>query len=436
MKADINKTSSIKINEKKYIRILFLLCWTVYCTSYLGRLNYSSAMMLMIDGKILTASQAGFISMIYFFAYGAGQLVNGILGDRVSPRRMIFTGLAGSGIANVAMGICPYFYGMTIIWGINGYFQAMIWAPIIRIFADMLDERNKMNCCVNIVTSQLIGTLLSYILSAAVLTVCPWQGVFGAAALMLFVVALVWNTGFSVVCRHGEPQALAESTAEKSEQAGKDGKDEKDGKDGTNKKGDHLVLFSSAIPVILIPVIVHGMLKDGVTTWVPTFINTSFHVSASFSILLTTLLPVINLSGAYVARYIYRKSKERIILSIGFFFLTATAALVLLYIGSQWHPLLSVLILSVITASMMAVNTLAVNIYPLRFQKYGRVSSISGFLNAMAYLGTAVSTYSIGFLVQKYDWRITILTWLAVTALAGMICLAGCRREKNSQNAV
>ena len=131
-----NEIKQIKIYEKKYIRLLFGLCWMVYCTSYLGRLNYSSAMMLMINDNILTASQAGFISMIYFFAYGTGQLVNGILGDMINPKWMIFTGLAGSGIANIIMGICPYFYGMAFIWGINGYFQAMIWAPIIRIFAE------------------------------------------------------------------------------------------------------------------------------------------------------------------------------------------------------------------------------------------------------------------------------------------------------------
>lgn len=417
-----NKINHIKIYEKKYIRMLFGLCWMVYCTSYLGRLNYSSAMMLMIDDKLLTASQAGFISMIYFFSYGTGQLVNGILGDKINPKWMIFAGLAGSGTANVIMGICPYFYGMSVIWGINGYFQAMIWAPIIRIFADMLDEKNKINCCVNIVTSQLIGTLLSYLLSAAVLTIFPWQGVFGAAAFMLFFAAIVWSAGFSNVCRHGEIQnksSLSQNTIKEYKKP---------------ESGKQNMILSSSIPILLIPVIIHGMLKDGVTTWVPTYINTSFHVTASFSILLTTLLPIINLSGAYIARFVYRKSKERIILSIGLFFLTATTALIFLYIGSGWHPLLSVLLLSVITASMMAVNTLAVNIYPLRFQKYGRVSSISGFLNAMAYLGTAVSTYSIGLLVQKYDWHITILTWLAATILAATICLIAVKKENAERN--
>lgn len=59
---------------------LFLLCRSAYFTSYIGRLNYSSVMTAMILGEILTKSQAGFISMVYFLAYGIGQLCNGLLG--------------------------------------------------------------------------------------------------------------------------------------------------------------------------------------------------------------------------------------------------------------------------------------------------------------------------------------------------------------------
>lgn len=420
-----------KLFEKKDIRILFWLCWTVYCTSYIGRLNYSSAMMLMISDHLLTSSQAGFISMIYFFAYGIGQLINGILGDRVDPKKMIFTGLFGSGIANIIMGVCSQFAAMALIWGANGYFQAMIWAPIIRIFAEMLDEKNKVDCCVNIVTSQLIGTLLSYLLSAAVLALLPWQGVFGSAAVLLLMMAFVWKVGFSGVCRRAAPVTDDGQSSDKSCVGQRDMQNGKEAKAG--KMSMKTVLLSSEVLILLIPVIVHGMLKDGVTAWVPTYINESFGVVAAVSILLTTILPIINLSGAYVAKFIYRKTGERIIASVSIFFLTATAALILLYTVGQLNPVLSVLFLAVITASMMAVNTLTVNIFPLRFEKYGRVSSVSGFLNAMAYLGTAISTYSIGVLVQNCGWKITIMVWLGVTAFAGVLCVAAAGAKKEQK---
>jgi OPA family glycerol-3-phosphate transporter-like MFS transporter len=111
------------------------------------------------------------------------------------------------------------------------------------------------------------------------------------------------------------------------------------------------------------------------------------------------------------------------------FFATATAGLLLLCTVGGLSPVLATCFLAVITASMMAVNTLVVNIYPLRFRRYGRVSGVSGFLNAMAYLGTAISTFTTGLIVQYWGWQTTIYVWLAVTVLAGLICLLFVRTE-------
>lgn len=114
-----NTKALCKIRNRKYVRRLFLLCWLVYCVSYIGRLNFSSAMTLIISERILTASEAGFISMVYFFAYGIGQMINGFLGDKINPTRMIFMGLLFSGLANIAMGISHSFALMALSWGVN-----------------------------------------------------------------------------------------------------------------------------------------------------------------------------------------------------------------------------------------------------------------------------------------------------------------------------
>ena len=123
-------------------------------------------MTAMIQEAVLTKSQAGFISMVYFFAYGIGQFCNGMLGDRFHPGKMIFTGLAIAAGANLCMGFVSGFGAMAVVWGINGYAQAMIWPPVIRIFAEMVSREQKMKFCVNIVSSQVVGTLASYLLAA------------------------------------------------------------------------------------------------------------------------------------------------------------------------------------------------------------------------------------------------------------------------------
>ena len=183
------------------------------------------------------------------------------------------------------------------------------------------------------------------------------------------------------------------------------------------------LLTASGLLFLLIPVVVHGVLKDGVTSWVPTYISETFMASPTLSILVTTMLPVINLTGAYAAQFMYRRFfQKHEVKTASFFFLIATGALVLLWRFSAVNMFLTAGLLSVITASMMAVNTLFVNLLPLHFEKEGRVSTVSGFLNAMAYLGCAISTYGIGVLVQHVGWQVTIFGWLAMTAAALAVC--------------
>ncbi|MFG6365163.1 MFS transporter, partial [Schaedlerella sp.] len=190
-----------KITNGRTAMALFLLCWAAYFTSYIGRLNYSSAMTAMIQEEILTKSQAGFISMVYFFAYGIGQLCNGLLGDRMHPGKMIFTGLSAAALMNLLMGFTGRFLLMSAIWGINGYAQAMIWPPIIRIFAEMLEKERKMKYCVDIVSSQVVGTLASYLIAAGVMWLFGWKAVFAAAAVCLAAMAAAWTVGFGKIER-------------------------------------------------------------------------------------------------------------------------------------------------------------------------------------------------------------------------------------------
>lgn len=431
-----------KITDNRTAMFLFLLCWSAYFTSYIGRLNYSSAMTAMIQEEILTKSQAGFISMVYFFAYGVGQLCNGLLGDRMHPGKMIFTGLSLAALMNLLMGFTGQFFLMSTIWGINGYAQAMIWPPIIRIFAEMLEKERKMKYCVDIVSSQVVGTLASYLIAAGVMWLFGWKAVFAAAALCLAVMAAVWTVGFGKIENGGREGRRQEAGKNERQEGGEKADGHADRKEGGSVGGGTLknadveetkgishLLFHCGLLAVLFPVVIHGMLKDGVTTWVPTYITETFLTSPSFSILVTTVLPILNLTGAYVAKYVYGKCKEHEVKAAALFFAAATAALCGLWVGKGVSILLTVLLFAVTTASMMAVNTLFVNMLPLRFERLGRVSTVSGFLNSAAYLGTAVSTFTIGVMVEKLGWNVTIGSWVVLTAGALVCCVVFRKRE-------
>ena len=51
----------------------------------------------------------------------------------------------------------------------------------------------------------------------------------------------------------------------------------------------------------------HGGLKDGVTSWVPSMIQSNFGASPAFAAAVSMALPLVNLTGAYGAGWLDRR---------------------------------------------------------------------------------------------------------------------------------
>ena len=72
------KNHSVIQNKKSQAMLLIFLGWLVYSTSYLGKVNYSANITQIIDFYGVTKAQAGIVPTFFFFAYGIGQVVNGL----------------------------------------------------------------------------------------------------------------------------------------------------------------------------------------------------------------------------------------------------------------------------------------------------------------------------------------------------------------------
>lgn len=73
-----------------------------------------------------------------FVTYGIGQLLCGFLGDKFQPRKMIFTGLAATSLCNLLAALFPRMEVIIPLWCLNGFFQSMLWPPLVRIMAEAL----------------------------------------------------------------------------------------------------------------------------------------------------------------------------------------------------------------------------------------------------------------------------------------------------------
>lgn len=395
----------------KQAQRLFLLCWWAYFSTYLGRLNYSAALTEIISSEGFDKGQAGIIGTGFFFAYGVGQFVSGFLGDRVSVKKMVFTGLFFSGLCNLLMSAGQGIGFMTAIWCVNGLVQSLIWSPLLRLVSEHCQDENRQKVCAVLNSSVPAGTMAAYGITAAMLAFTGWRQVFLLAGGYLLAVSFVWL--FHMRRAEKEPIPSAKKHLQKQ---------------GTGAKllqgADTVKLFGCLLVVLLI----QGTLKDGVTVWVPVYIRETYGVSAVLAIAGTIIIPLCNLSGVFFASKAGSRRGMDEVKASAIFFAVCTAALAVLR-GISGHSMpVSFGMLAISTTAMMAVNTMLIVSLPSCFEAVGRTSSVSGLLNSAVYAGGALSTYGIGWLAEKAGWERTILIWACMAAVSVILCVMAVRK--------
>ena len=69
-----------------------------------------------------------------------------------------------------------------------------------------------------------------------------------------------------------------------------------------------------------------------------------------------------------------------------------------------------------------------IGLLPQYFERYGRVSLVSGIFNAGTYAGSALSAYGMAVYTAAFGWQNTTLLWAGV-ALAGVaLCMVVSRK--------
>ena len=398
-------------------KFLFWLCWIAYFSTYIGRLNYSASLTGIILSEGFSKGQAGMIGTAFFFAYGAGQFVSGFLGDRLAPKKMVFTGLMVSGLCNLARAGAKSSGLMTAVCCVNGLFQAFIWSPMIRLMYEYYKTETRMKACVSLNSSVPIGTMAAYGLTALVIWLSGWRTMFVLAGAALIGTSLFWITGMKRVERYA-----AESGKMEEMPSGETGGS---AKAAVNWKS---LLIQSGFLFLMMALFVQGALKDGVTTWVPTYISETYGLSAILAITSTMVIPVFNLLGVYLASFANIHWFRNEVRTAGAFFVVSAAAILVLRLSSGRSMAVSFLMLALATTAMMAVNTMLIAVLPSYFGVIGRASSVSGLLNSSVYAGGAVSTYGIGALSVALGWNATIVIWFLMAAVSAVICFLTVRK--------
>lgn len=392
-------------NNKNTVKILSIICPLVYFASYLTRKNYSVVMAEIIISEGISNSQASLAATLSLISYGLGQVISGILGDKFKPQNIISIGLISTAVFNSLMPLAQDPILRAVIWFANGFAQALIWPPLVRIMAAYLNEKKYNDLCTNVNLAGSFGTIILYLTASSIwIKFFNWKYVFVSSALTCAVISVAWIFGFKKI--QNKSLTIGKKSTAKA--------------NGTEKL-TFSQLMKSGFLLIAVGIITQGALRDGMTDWVPSFIINTFKIESSSAILKSVALPVIGLISLKIIGVINGKYLHNAVQGGAITFLISfvlCAALLGVYTKNQYVTLA---LSALITGFMHAINFLIVCILPAKFEKYGLVSTMSGVLNSLTYIGSAAATYGFGAIADRFNWNSVIITWV-ITAFIGTVC--------------
>lgn len=391
------------VERNKKLTLVLALCWLTYVFAYLCRLNLSTVLDKAAVGMSVTVEYLGIASSIYFGTYALGQLLNGFVGDRVSPHKFIVLALLMTGTINTVLGLQSSGAVFLLLWGINGFCQSMFWSTLLRLLSFYSEDHEKKHVSTVMTTCSVTGYFMSWVVFGYMFgpyTFRPYFVVPGVLALTLIPLWIVLSGklefGKAVSERSKTPPVPV-----------------------VVREFAHDRLYFVCILGMII-----GAIREGAVFWMPTIFSTVLGLGSN-SMLYLMLMPFAMLLGVFFAQWVLGLFKDNVkhamLTTVGCSVVIAG----LLFITSGHTSVLTVILIALLIAAVNASNWFNISYYPLCFSERNIVSTLIGTFDFSSYMGASVMSGTLGILLSRFGWVSLTVVWLALTLCALLLAATG-----------
>lgn len=392
--------------NKKALNAVYLgvLCSVSYLAVYFARNILSVVTPQMLESGYKEA-YIGNASSMYFMFYAVGQLINGMIGDKIKAKYMISIGLFMAGVTNVFFPYLANENTAMIVYGLTGYFLSMIYGPMTKIVAENTDLIYATRCSLGYTIASFLGSPLA----GAIAMFMAWQSVFVSGTATLILMALI----FFVVCTGFEKKGIVKYNQYKPQ---------KEAGGGTR------VLIKNRIIRFTFVSVLTGIVRTTVVFWLPTYISQRLGFSADEAAGIFTVSTFVIASSAFVAVFIYERLGRNMDLTLLISFAASAAFFALTYIVG--NPIINIacLVLGIVAADSAA--TMLWSRYCPGLRDTGMVSGATGYLDFMSYMAAGISSTIFANAVSVIGWGNLVLIWTLLMILGVIIMIPMKKRKK------
>ncbi len=388
--------------------------WLTYGAFYFCRTNISSAaagmkMSLAAGGLALSGEEVGWILASLKIAYGVGQLLNGQMSERISPRVMLAIGMFGSAALNVLFGLSAGFWFLLFIWATNGFCQSLGWTPCIRVAANWISVERRGHAIGIIGTGYQITLGLTYLIASQAAEHLGWRGALYVPAILLAASGVFMLIFLREVppdreqIVHGQPgKPRAESQI-------------------SLVDGMYWTLYNPALWLMGLALGLLNACRYGFVDWGVTHLMETQNVGVGKAGLQYVVIAIGATAGAYLAGWAtdrYFGSRRAPVICL---LMILLGALTLVYhFAAGWSAIATMGLLVVIGFCVYGPQVLLVGTAPADLAHRGTAAAAAGFVNFLGYMGAATGDVVTGYYSadEHGGWQVAIYIW-AGGAFAG-----------------
>ncbi len=401
----------LTLNEAKQKKLIYIMT-LMYTSVYLAKLNYGALTVEIILDMGCTKSAAGIVGSFFFFAYGVGQVVNGFLAKHMNEKLFMTAALFGSACCNVAMCFAPSVGVMKYIWLINGIVMSPLWCNVVKVQGKYISDKNLPKSLMMTGLTTPIGTALNYGLCALVTIWFDWRASFWFAAGVMVFMAILWYFTLDDIEKSATP-VIAESLPETKTESTTEAKPK--------------AKLGRALLIGLIIMFAAGMFtqyaREGLNAWVPSILYDVYNLPSTLSIALTLLLPLLASFSNFILVALERKCKDFLLLSLLFVGTASVSMAVLIACYDLNSVVITLACFIIVTMCCAAIANITTNHIPLYYRDKFDTGSMAGIGQGMCYIGSTLSTYTLGLVADKGGWYNVFLVLGGVIIFSCLMCV-------------
>ena len=390
-------------NKRVSQNVIIVMCWLVYSLAYLGRYSYNANITLIIEDYGVSNAQAGLVATAFYFAYGVGQIINGIFCSRYNKKWIFPVALSLSSAINLAVFFGAPFFTIKYLWFINGLLQSCLWSSIISVLSKTMDDKHMKWALVPMSTTTCVGTVATYSASSLFVHFNNYRLSFLFGAIVMTLLGLVWFLIYSPELEVYQP------------------KEEIKTKNSNNAKFSGVMTLTVLLCFFAIT---HNFLKDGLTTWVPEILKKRYGLDDSLSVLSTNVLPILGIVCAILVIKINQYIKNFVLL-ISLLFAVGTIGTGSLAYFTNMNATVAIICFGMVVCMMHGINNITNSLAPLKLRDKVDSGKMAGIINGCCYAGSTLSTYGMGKIADIGGWQLVldILFYMSLFSLVvGLLC--------------